>query len=55
MVSFYSGEIFKIVLTIILFCVVYLYAEVELVPLKLAYLLILGVNIFAPILFTNNK
>jgi ATP synthase protein I len=53
--SFYSGEVLKILLTVALFSVVYLYAEVELVPLKLTYLLVLGINILAPVLFINNN
>ncbi len=53
--SFYGGEVLKISLTVVLFSVVYLYGEVELVPLKLAYLLALGVNILAPVLFINNN
>ncbi|RXJ72182.1 ATP F0F1 synthase subunit I [Veronia nyctiphanis] len=53
--SFYGGEVLKILLTVSLFSVVYLYAEVELVPLKLTYLLVLGVNILAPVLFINNN
>ncbi|PKF50118.1 F0F1 ATP synthase subunit I [Enterovibrio nigricans] len=53
--SFFSGEVLKILLTVVLFSVVYLYAEVELVPLKLTYLLVLGINILAPVLFINNN
>lgn len=53
--SFYGGEVLKILLTVVLFSVAYLYAEVELLPLKLAYLLVLGVNLFAPVLFINNN
>lgn len=53
--SFFSGAMLKIVLTVIMFSVVFLYTEVELVPLKLAYLLVLGVNSFAPVLFINNN
>ncbi|KLV02947.1 ATP F0F1 synthase subunit I [Photobacterium aquae] len=55
MASFYGGEVLKILITVILFSVVYLYTEVELVPLKLAYLLALGINIFGPVLFINNN
>jgi ATP synthase protein I len=53
--SFYTGEVLKIVITVILFSIVYMYMQVELVPLKLTYLLVLGINIFAPVLFINNK
>ncbi len=55
MISFYAGEALKILITVILFSAVYMYAQVELVPLKLTYLLALGINIFAPVLFINNK
>ncbi len=53
--SFFGGEVLKILLTVGLFTVAYLYAEVELLPLKLTYLLVLGVNLFAPVLFINNN
>ncbi|MDN3608639.1 F0F1 ATP synthase subunit I [Vibrio ostreicida] len=53
--SFYAGEALKIAITVILFSVVYMYIQVELVPLKLTYLLALGINICAPVLFINNK
>lgn len=53
--SFFSGEILKILLIVILFSVVFLYTEVELVSLMLGYLLVLGVNFFAPVLFINNN
>ncbi|PSW01402.1 F0F1 ATP synthase subunit I [Photobacterium lipolyticum] len=55
MASFYGGEVLKILITVILFVIVYLYIEVELVPLKLTYLLALGINIFGPVLFINNN
>ncbi len=54
-VSFFGGVVLKILLTVVLFSVAFLYAEVELIPLKLAYLLVLGVNFFAPVLFINNN
>jgi ATP synthase protein I len=54
-VSFYTGEALKILITVALFTVAYVYMQVELVPLKLTYLLALGINIFAPVLFINNK
>ncbi len=54
-VSFYAGEALKILITVVLFSVAYMYMQVELVPLKLTYLLALGVNILAPALFINNK
>ncbi|RJX66633.1 F0F1 ATP synthase subunit I [Vibrio sinensis] len=53
--SFYTGETLKILITVVLFSVAYMYMQVELVPLKLTYLLALGINIFAPVLFINNK
>lgn len=53
--SFFSGVTLKILLTVVLFSVVFLYAEVERFPLTLAYLLVLGVNSFAPVLFINNN
>ncbi len=53
--SFYTGEALKILITVVLFSIVYMYTQVELVPLKLTYLLALGINIFAPVLFINNK
>lgn len=53
--SFYAGEVLKILLTVVLFAVVYLYAEVEPFPLKLTYLLALGMNLLAPVLFINNN
>ncbi|QND99651.1 F0F1 ATP synthase subunit I [Vibrio vulnificus] len=54
-ISFYTGEALKILITVVLFSVAYMYMQVELVPLKLTYLLVLGINIFAPALFINNK
>ena len=54
-VSFYAGEALKILITVALFSVAYMYMQVELVPLKLTYLLALGINICAPVLFINNK
>ncbi|MCW8335102.1 F0F1 ATP synthase subunit I [Vibrio sp. SCSIO 43135] len=53
--SFYAGEALKLVITAVLFSLVYVYMQVELVPLKLTYLLVLGINICAPVLFINNK
>ncbi|MGF1911485.1 F0F1 ATP synthase subunit I [Vibrio kasasachensis] len=53
--SFYTGETLKILITVVLFSYVYMYTQVELVPLKLTYLLALGINICAPVLFINNK
>ena len=53
--SFFGGEVLKIFLTVILFSFVFLYIEVELVPLTLTYLLALGINFFAPVLFINNN
>ncbi|MCG7499281.1 F0F1 ATP synthase subunit I [Vibrio sp. Of7-15] len=55
MATFYTGEVLKILITVILFSVAYMYMEVDLVPLKLTYLLVLAINIFAPVLFINNK
>ncbi|CAH8211970.1 F0F1 ATP synthase subunit I [Vibrio aestuarianus] len=53
--SFYTGEVLKILITVALFYAAYMYMQVELVPLKLTYLLALGINICAPVLFINNK
>ncbi|WCE29738.1 F0F1 ATP synthase subunit I [Vibrio sp. SCSIO 43137] len=53
--SFYTGEALKISITVILFSVAYMYMQVDLVPLKLTYLLALGINIFLPALFINKK
>lgn len=53
--AFYAGEVLKIVITILLFSVAYMYMQVELVPLKLTYLLVLGVNLCSPVLFINNR
>lgn len=53
--SFYAGEALKILITVILFSGAYMYIQVELVPLKLTYLLALGINIFLPALFINVK
>ncbi|MCG9584675.1 F0F1 ATP synthase subunit I [Vibrio tubiashii] len=53
--SFYTGVALKILITVAFFSVAYMYMQVELVPLKLTYLLVLGINIFAPALFINNK
>ncbi len=52
--SFYIGEVFKIIITVVLFSVVFVYTQVELVPLMLTYLLVSGINIFAPVFFINN-
>ncbi|WED21838.1 F0F1 ATP synthase subunit I [Vibrio sp. JC009] len=54
-VSFYTGETLKILITVILFSAAYMYMKVELVPLKTTYLLALGINIFLPAFFINNK
>ncbi|GEA52574.1 F0F1 ATP synthase subunit I [Vibrio inusitatus NBRC 102082] len=53
--SFYTGEALKILLTIVLFSVAYVYMELELVPLKLTYLLVLLINMFAPVFFINKR
>ena len=53
--SFYAGEALKILVTVVLFSVAYVYMQVELIPLKITYLLVLSFNIFAPALFINNK
>jgi ATP synthase protein I len=54
-VSFYTGETLKILITAVLFSAAYMYMQVELVPLKVTYLLVLGINIFLPAFFVNNK
>lgn len=53
--SFYAGEALKILMTVSLFSIAYMYIQVELVPLELTYLLALGINICAPVLFINDK
>lgn len=53
--SFFSGEALKILLTVTLFCIAFLYAKVEISPLLQAYLLVLGVNFLAPVLFINGN
>ncbi|CAM4117759.1 F0F1 ATP synthase subunit I [Vibrio neonatus] len=53
--SFYTGEALKILLTIVLFTLAYVYMELELVPLKLTYLLVLLINMFAPVFFINKR
>ncbi len=53
--SFFTGEALKILITVALFSLVYMYIQVELIPLKLTYLLALGINISAPVLFINNN
>jgi ATP synthase protein I len=52
---FYTGEVLKILITVALFSVVLVYTDVELVPLTLTYLLVLGIHIFAPVFFINNN
>ncbi len=52
--SFYIGEVLKIIITVVLFSVVFVYTQVELIPLMLTYLLVSGINIFAPVFFINN-
>ncbi|MGF1742652.1 F0F1 ATP synthase subunit I [Vibrio profundum] len=53
--SFYTGETLKILITVVLFYVAYMYMKVDLLPLKLTYLLALGINLCAPVLFVNKK
>lgn len=53
--SFYTGETLKILITVALFYVAYMYMKVDLLPLKLTYLLALGINLCAPVLFVNKK
>ena len=55
MALFYGGEVLKILITVILFAAAYLYKGVELVPLLLTYLLVLGINVFGPVFFINNN
>lgn len=54
-ISFFGGEVAKILLTATLFSLVYLNTKVEIFPLTLTYLLVLGVNTFAPVLFIHNN
>jgi len=53
--SFYTGEALKILITVALFYVAYMYMKVDLVPLQLTYSLALGINLLAPVLFVNKK
>lgn len=53
--AFYAGEALKILLTIVLFILAYVYMELELFPLKLTYLLVLLINMFAPVFFINKR
>ncbi|MCL9782950.1 F0F1 ATP synthase subunit I [Vibrio sp. S4M6] len=53
--SFYTGEALKILITVALFYVAYMYTKVDLVPLQLTYSLALGINFLAPVLFVNKK
>jgi ATP synthase protein I len=53
--TFYAGEALKILLTIVLFILAYVYMELELFPLKLTYLLVLLINMFAPVFFINKR
>lgn len=58
-ISFYVGEVLKIGVTIALFMIVFMYdqreAFINVIPLGVTYLLVLGTSIFAPVLFVNNK
>ena len=53
--SFYTGEVLKILITVVLFYVAYMYTKVESAPLVLTYLLVLSMNTFTPVLFINHK
>jgi len=53
--AFYAGESLKIVTTIVLFSIIYLYTQAELIPLLLTYFMVLTVNACAPILLTDHK
>lgn len=53
--AFYIGEVFKILLTIVSFSLAYMYMELELVPLTLTYLLVLFINMFAPVFLTHKR
>jgi len=53
--AFYAGEALKILITVSLFSIAYICIQVELVPLELTYLLALGINICAPVLFINDR
>ena len=54
-VTFYIGEVLKIALTVILFSLVYVYIKVELIPLLFAYSLVMGVQIFSPMMFVYDR
>ncbi len=54
--SFYAGEVLKILITVLLFFIVYMYMQVELIPSNcLTDALVLGINIFAPVLSLTIK
>ncbi|MBR9728884.1 F0F1 ATP synthase subunit I [Shewanella intestini] len=55
LMSFYLGQALKILVTIILFIATYVCLQVEFTPLKLTYLIVLGVSVFAPLLLVNYK
>ncbi|EPE37550.1 ATP synthase protein I [Candidatus Photodesmus katoptron] len=51
LISFYAGELIKLVVTAILFSIVFIYMKVELIPLVSSYLFLLTINFFTPVLF----
>nr|WP_086937712.1 F0F1 ATP synthase subunit I [Thaumasiovibrio occultus] len=55
MASFFGGEALKILLTVLLFALAYLYVGVEHLPLLLGYIIAVGVNLFSPVLSINNN
>ncbi|KEY91420.1 ATP synthase protein I [Candidatus Photodesmus blepharus] len=54
-ISFYAGELLKFITTVTLFSVVYVYVQVKLLPLNLSYILLSGINIFAPAFFIEHR
>ena len=55
MVSFYIGEVVKVVLTAVLFYLVCMYMKVDLIPFLLAYSVVMGVQIFSPVMFVYDR
>jgi ATP synthase protein I len=53
--SFYAGVALKILIIASLFSIAYMYIQVEAIPLNLTFLLVVLINLMAPVIFVNNK
>ncbi|WP_353497481.1 F0F1 ATP synthase subunit I [Vibrio chaetopteri] len=53
--SFYAGVALKILIIASLFSIAYMYIQVEVIPLNLTFLLVVLINLMAPVIFVNNK